>query len=56
MLSRTDNDTLTQTGPGTPLGGVLRAYWQPAALVSELPAERPVKAVTQHDVYSQTSQ
>jgi phenylpropionate dioxygenase-like ring-hydroxylating dioxygenase large terminal subunit len=45
MLSRTDNDTLTQTGPGTPLGGVLRAYWQPAALVSELPAERPVKAV-----------
>ena len=45
MLSRTDNDTLTQTGPGTLLGGVLRAYWQPAALVSELPAERPVKAV-----------
>ena len=45
MLSRTDNDTLTRTGPGTPLGGVLRAYWQPAALVSELPAERPVQAV-----------
>lgn len=42
MLSRADNDLVTQTGPDTPCGGLLRAYWQPAALVSELPAERPV--------------
>ena len=42
MLSKADNDLVTQTGPETPCGGLLRAYWQPAALVSELPAERPV--------------
>jgi phthalate 4,5-dioxygenase len=45
VLKREDNEKLTQSGPGTPLGGMLRAYWQPAALVSELPTERPVKAV-----------
>ena len=45
MLSREDNDLVTQTGPGTPGGGLMRAYWQPAALVSELPQERPVAPV-----------
>jgi nitrite reductase/ring-hydroxylating ferredoxin subunit len=45
VLSREDNEKLTRSGPGTPLGRLLRAYWQPAALVSEMPAERPVKAV-----------
>src|SRR5918997_7179723 len=45
MLSREDNDRLTQTGPDTPCGGLLRAYWQPAALVSELKDERPVAPV-----------
>jgi len=45
MLSREDNERLTQTGPGTPGGGLFRAYWQPAALVSELEDVRPVKAV-----------
>ncbi|MDT7683561.1 MAG: glutamine synthetase [Pseudonocardiales bacterium] len=45
MLSREDNELITRTGPGTACGGLLRAYWQPAALVSELPEERPVKAV-----------
>ena len=45
MLSREDNEKLTRTGPGTVLGRLMRAYWQPAALVSEVPAVRPVKAV-----------
>jgi phthalate 4,5-dioxygenase oxygenase subunit len=45
VLSREDNDKLTQTDAGTPAGGLMRAYWQPAALVSELEAVRPVKAV-----------
>ncbi|GAA3622436.1 aromatic ring-hydroxylating dioxygenase subunit alpha [Kineosporia mesophila] len=45
MLKREDNEKLTQTGPGTPLGGLMRAYWQPAALVSEMSQEKPVKAV-----------
>jgi phthalate 4,5-dioxygenase oxygenase subunit len=45
VLSRQDNDLITQTGPGTPCGRLLRAYWQPAALVGEMPEERPVKPV-----------
>ncbi|MFC8846001.1 MULTISPECIES: Rieske 2Fe-2S domain-containing protein [unclassified Micromonospora] len=45
MLRQADNEKLTRTGPGTPLGGLMRAYWQPAALVSEMPADRPVKAI-----------
>lgn len=45
MLKRGDNDLLTLSGPGTQLGALLRSYWQPVALVSEMPAERPAKAV-----------
>jgi phthalate 4,5-dioxygenase oxygenase subunit len=30
-------DTLTQVGPGTPCGNLLRRYWQPVALAEELP-------------------
>lgn len=45
MLKREDNEKLTRTGPGTPLGGLMRAYWQPAALVSEMTGVRPVKAI-----------
>lgn len=45
MLKREDNEKVTRTGPGTPLGGLMRSFWQPAALVSEMPAQRPVKAI-----------
>lgn len=45
MLKQEDNDKITRSGPGTPLGNLLRSYWQPAALVSEMPGERPVKQV-----------
>ena len=37
MLSREDNDLLTQTGPGTPMGEMFRRYWLPVLLSSELP-------------------
>lgn len=46
MLTREENLLVTQTGPQTPAGELLRRYWQPAALVEELPSERPLKAVT----------
>ena len=45
MLKQEDNEKITRSGPGTPLGNLLRSYWQPVALVSEMPGERPVKAV-----------
>jgi len=36
MLVKEQNDLLTQTGPGTPMGQMFRAYWIPALLASEL--------------------
>jgi phenylpropionate dioxygenase-like ring-hydroxylating dioxygenase large terminal subunit len=38
MISREENDLLTQTGRGTPCGELIRRYWQPVALSEELPA------------------
>ena len=37
MLSPEDNQRLTRVGPGTPAGELLRRYWQPALLASEVP-------------------
>jgi phthalate 4,5-dioxygenase len=37
MLTKEDNELLTRIGPGTPMGAVMRQYWQPAILSSELP-------------------
>ena len=37
MLSRDDNELLCRIGPGTPMGNLMRQYWVPAALSSELP-------------------
>lgn len=45
VLSAAENERITRTGPSTPAGGLLRAYWQPAALVSELSADRPVTPI-----------
>ena len=30
------NERLTRTGPGTPMGALFRSYWIPAMLASEL--------------------
>jgi 5,5'-dehydrodivanillate O-demethylase len=46
MLKQEDNDTLTRVGPGTPAGELLRRYWHPVAMASELTEENPAKAVT----------
>ena len=37
MLSRHDNETLTQTGPNTPMGQLMRRFWIPVLLSEELP-------------------
>jgi phthalate 4,5-dioxygenase len=37
MLSREENELLTRTGPGTPMGNLYRRFWLPALLPSELP-------------------
>jgi phenylpropionate dioxygenase-like ring-hydroxylating dioxygenase large terminal subunit len=37
MLSKADNDALTQVGPGTLLGDLMRQYWIPALMTTEVP-------------------
>ncbi|MEE8518565.1 MAG: Rieske 2Fe-2S domain-containing protein [Dehalococcoidia bacterium] len=37
MLSTENNELITQVGPGTPMGDVLRRYWMPILLDWELP-------------------
>ena len=46
MLKEDLNRLVTQVGPGTGCGKLMRQYWQPAALTEELAGERPVKALT----------
>src|SRR5271166_7038731 len=44
VLSAEKNRLLTQVGPGTPMGELLRRYWMPIAAISELD-ETPTKPV-----------
>ena len=39
MLSKEDNAKLTQVGPGTPMGELLRRYWHPIAAAQTLDQE-----------------
>ncbi|MCD4534284.1 hypothetical protein LRP67_09345 [Nocardioides sp. cx-169] len=39
MLSVEDNEVLTRTGRGTPMGELFRRFWIPALLSSELPQQ-----------------
>jgi phenylpropionate dioxygenase-like ring-hydroxylating dioxygenase large terminal subunit len=47
MLSKQNNELITRTGPGTPMGELLRRYWIPALMSSELPKPdgEPVKVM-----------
>src|SRR5712692_8510507 len=45
MLTQEQNEQLTRVGPGTPMGELLRRYWQPVCAAAELTLERPKKRV-----------
>ena len=47
MLSAEKNRLLCETGPGTPMGELLRRYWQPIAGAAELdsPGTKPVRVL-----------
>jgi phenylpropionate dioxygenase-like ring-hydroxylating dioxygenase large terminal subunit len=45
MLSHDENELLTKTGPGTPMGALLRRYWIPVVLSKELTPGGRVKRV-----------
>ena len=36
MLTAAENERLTRVGPGTPMGNLLRRYWQPVAGAEEM--------------------
>ena len=38
MLTREENDMLTQTCKGTPMGELFRRFWMPACLSEEIPS------------------
>src|SRR5919197_2631215 len=38
MLKQEENELICRVGPGTPMGNLMREYWVPALLASELPA------------------
>ena len=40
-MRKQDNDLLTQTGPGTPMGDLMRQYWIPALHSEELKPDAP---------------
>ena len=44
MLTEAQNDRLTLVGPGTPMGELMRRYWQPIAGLGEL-TTNPTKAI-----------
>ena len=44
MLTKEENETLTQVGRGTPGGEYLRRYWMPVACAGELTEAKPIKA------------
>jgi hypothetical protein len=46
MLRAEDNNFLTESGPGTPMGELLRRFWLPVLLAEELPeADGPPKKI-----------
>jgi 5,5'-dehydrodivanillate O-demethylase len=45
VLTKEENELLTQVGPATPAGELLRRYWMPIAVAAELTPEQPTKLV-----------
>lgn len=45
MLTKAENDLLTRVGPGQPAGELLRRYWLPVGVASELTVEKPTQIV-----------
>ena len=43
MLTREENEFLTQVSHGTPCGELLRRYWHPVAAAGEFTEEKPIR-------------
>jgi phthalate 4,5-dioxygenase oxygenase subunit len=51
MLSKEDNELLTHVGPGTPMGALMRQYWMPIYLSTDLekPDNKPHRIKLLHE-------
>jgi 5,5'-dehydrodivanillate O-demethylase len=58
MLTAEQNDTLTRVGPGTPMGKLMRRYWQPFCAASEMDGKwtRSVRLLGENLVLFKTRQ
>ncbi len=45
MITKEENESMSQVGAGTPAGELLRRYWHPVAAACELSADKPIKKV-----------
>ena len=44
-MDATQNDKLSRVGPGTPMGELMRRYWQPVCASGEITERQPSKAI-----------
>ena len=45
MLTKQQNERLTQVGPGTPMGNLMRRYWHPITGSAQLNDDTPTKTI-----------
>ena len=48
MLTHADNEVLTRVGPGTLMGDLMRRYWLPALLSTELSDRKSTRLNSSH--------
>jgi len=51
MLSKEHNELVTRTGPDTACGKLFRQYWQPIAMLSDIPADAPLPVRALHEEF-----
>src|SRR5438105_1787344 len=57
MLTEHDNERISRVGPGTPMGNLLRRYWQPIAAAEDIEREEvlPVRILGENLVLFKTT-
>src|SRR5438552_2174751 len=57
MLTEQENERLTRVGPGTPMGTMMRRYWQPIAATEDIEREEvlPVRILGENLVLYKTT-
>lgn len=48
-MTKSESDLLVRTAPGTPCGDLMRRYWQPVGLESELASDTPIAVTVLHE-------